>query len=72
MTGTRKASTLAVASLTVQYGRRTALEDASLVIEPGSVTSVVGPNGAGKSTLLNCVAGLVKPHRGTVHLATST
>jgi branched-chain amino acid transport system ATP-binding protein/neutral amino acid transport system ATP-binding protein len=29
---------------------------------------VIGPNGAGKSTLLKVIAGILTPHRGTVHL----
>lgn len=32
------------------------------------LTVVMGPSGAGKSTLLACVAGLVKPTRGSITL----
>lgn len=59
---------LAVRGLTVQYGRRTAVSDVDVVVEAGSVTSVVGPNGAGKSSLLNSIAGLVVPRTGSVLL----
>jgi branched-chain amino acid transport system ATP-binding protein len=59
---------LVVQGLQVQYGRRTALSEAQLVVMPGTVTSVVGPNGAGKSTLLNALGGLVAPSAGQVLL----
>lgn len=32
------------------------------------VTGILGPSGGGKSTLLGAVAGLVKPHQGTIKL----
>lgn len=57
---------LDVASIDVHYGRRRALEGASLKVDAGEVVSVVGPNGAGKSTLLNCIAGLIAPSSGAI------
>lgn len=44
-------------SVTVRYGRLTALRDISLEIPCGSSTAVLGGNGAGKSTLLKAVLG---------------
>lgn len=41
-----------------RYGRRTALADVSLRIDPGRVTVLLGANGAGKSTLLRCLLGV--------------
>lgn len=35
----------------------------------GGVTGVCGPSGSGKSTLLLLIAGLLKPHSGTLRLA---
>jgi molybdate transport system ATP-binding protein len=35
----------------------------------GGVTGICGPSGSGKSTLLLLIAGLLKPHRGTLSLA---
>ncbi len=49
----------------VCYGQVSALQDADLVMAPGSVVTVIGPNGAGKSTLLNGLMGLL-PSTGEV------
>jgi putative ABC transport system ATP-binding protein len=44
------------------------LKGVDLVIENGSVTSILGPSGSGKTTLLGIMAGLDRPSRGTVRL----
>jgi zinc transport system ATP-binding protein len=46
-------------------GRRV-LEDVSLHLHCGELTTLVGPNGAGKSTLLRALLGEV-PHTGAIH-----
>ncbi len=60
---------LALAGLTVRYGRLTALRDVSLNLEEGEILFVTGPNGAGKSTLLKAIAGVVAPAGGTIGFA---
>ncbi len=40
----------------------------NLRLMPGRRTFIHGHNGAGKSTLLKCMAGLVRPQSGTVHV----
>ena len=49
-------------------GARKVLNNVSLRLEQGEILSILGPNGAGKSTLLNCMAGLLKPNRGSIQL----
>ena len=40
----------------------------SFDIQAGEHVAIIGPNGAGKSTALRCIAGLLKPVAGSVHL----
>jgi ABC-2 type transport system ATP-binding protein len=58
--------TYAVRSAAVRFGDTLALEDVSLVVEPGSVVAVVGGDGAGKTTLLRALVGEVQLERGEV------
>ncbi|WBB47661.1 thiol reductant ABC exporter subunit CydD [Verrucosispora sp. WMMA2044] len=53
-------------SVTVAYGRTTALRDVTLTIRPGERIAIIGPSGAGKSTLLNLLLGFVRPTDGRV------
>jgi iron complex transport system ATP-binding protein len=48
------------------YGHTRVLDDVSLRIPAGGITSVIGANGAGKSTLLSVVARLLTPDTGRV------
>jgi branched-chain amino acid transport system ATP-binding protein len=61
-------ATLAVEELVRSFEGVRAVDGASFVVEPGSITGLIGPNGAGKSTLFNCVSGFVRPDRGRVLL----
>ena len=57
-----------VENLTKRFGGITAVDNASLTIEKGSITGLIGPNGAGKTTLFNVIAGVHKPTSGRVWL----
>jgi iron complex transport system ATP-binding protein len=54
--------------ISLAYDERSVIEDLSIEIPEGRITSVVGPNGCGKSTLLRSMARLMKPRRGAVYL----
>lgn len=45
-------------------GRREAVSDVGLVVEPGTIHALLGPNGAGKTTTLKMLLGLVRPTAG--------
>ncbi|UWN50266.1 Zinc import ATP-binding protein ZnuC [Alcanivorax sp. ALC70] len=47
-------------------GGQAVLENVSLTLAPGRITTLIGPNGAGKSTLARLVLGLARPDRGRV------
>jgi ABC-2 type transport system ATP-binding protein len=52
--------------VTKQFGATVALDDVSVCIQSGGLTSILGPNGAGKTTLLSLVLNQTRPTRGTV------
>jgi ABC-2 type transport system ATP-binding protein len=58
--------TYGVRSGVVWFGATLALDDVSLIVEPGSVVAVVGGDGAGKTTLLRSLVGKVRLERGEV------
>ncbi|HZU92747.1 MAG TPA: ATP-binding cassette domain-containing protein, partial [Microbacterium sp.] len=50
--------------LTKRFGDKTAVQDVSFTVKPGSVTGFLGPNGAGKSTTMRMIVGLDRPTSG--------
>ncbi|MFF2446984.1 ABC transporter ATP-binding protein [Neobacillus sp. NPDC058068] len=55
-----------VRSLSKFYGKKPVVEEVSVDIQPGKITSFIGPNGAGKSTLLSMVSRLLDADTGEV------
>ncbi|MDQ7851218.1 MAG: ABC transporter ATP-binding protein [Armatimonadota bacterium] len=62
---------LRIEGITVAYGQVAALRDASLLVSPGEIVSIIGANGAGKTTLLRTISGLLHPLSGTIHFQTT-
>lgn len=58
---------LSVSGLQLSFRGVKALDDVSLDVAAGTLTAVIGPNGAGKSSLFNCISGLYRAERGTIH-----
>lgn len=57
-----------IRKLTVQYGKRIALNGVDLALETGQVLGVIGPNGAGKTTLIRALTGAVPITNGEILL----
>ena len=57
-----------IKGLTKRFGKKPVVEDVTVTIEPGTITSFIGPNGAGKSTLLSMVSRLLDADTGEVLL----
>ncbi|MGB6778898.1 MAG: ABC transporter ATP-binding protein [Planococcus citreus] len=55
-----------VRELTKLYGKKQVVENVSIDIRRGQITSFIGPNGAGKSTLLSMVSRLLDADTGEV------
>ena len=55
-----------IRKLNCAFAERPALRDVSLLLEPGTTTTLVGASGSGKTTLLRCLAGLLAPTTGHI------
>jgi iron complex transport system ATP-binding protein len=55
-----------VRNVTKKYGSKAVVDDVSLTVKRGGVTSFIGPNGAGKSTLLSIISRLMPYDGGEV------
>ena len=46
----------------------TTLKNINLQVNKGEKVAILGPSGSGKSTLLRLIAGLEKPHSGSISI----
>jgi ABC-2 type transport system ATP-binding protein len=51
-----------------RYGNSTAVDNLSLVIQPGEFFGFLGPNGAGKSSTIHCITGIAKITSGSIRV----
>lgn len=57
-----------VKSVSKKYGEKKVIENVSVKIEKGKITSFIGPNGAGKSTLLSMISRLIENDEGDIYI----
>ena len=62
----QRSSFLCLRGVKKHFGGVKALDGADLLVEAGSVHSLVGENGAGKSTLIKILSGLIVPDAGDI------
>lgn len=53
-------------NVTAGYGRTPIINDISLSVEKGTITTIIGPNGAGKSTFAKTVVGILRASTGRI------
>jgi len=52
--------------ISVSFDGFKALNELSLVVEPGEMRAIIGPNGAGKTTMMDVITGKTRPDSGDV------
>jgi urea transport system ATP-binding protein len=57
---------LYLSGVTVSFDGFKALNNLSLLIEPGEMRAIIGPNGAGKTTMMDVITGKTRPDEGQV------
>lgn len=66
MTDMERIYTIELHDVTLGYGERVLMADASVGFGWGELTALIGRNGTGKSTLLRTIAALAKPQSGHI------
>ena len=59
---------LKTSSLNKRFGKKYAIEDFTLELQPGKIYGLLGRNGAGKTTLLKMISGLEIPTSGELEV----
>jgi iron(III) transport system ATP-binding protein len=63
-----QAARVTLEHVTKRFGQTLAVDDVGLVIDPGSLVTLLGPSGCGKTTTLRIVAGLETATNGRVFI----
>jgi branched-chain amino acid transport system ATP-binding protein len=59
-------SLLRVENISKHFGSLVAVDNVSMIVEPGELRAVIGPNGAGKTTFFNTISGFLTPTSGKI------
>ncbi len=59
---------LKISEIVKVWGRKIAVNSASLEVSRGEIVGLLGPNGAGKTTIFYSVMGIVRPTSGKIYL----
>ena len=59
---------LYLSGISVSFDGFKALNELSLIVEPGEMRAIIGPNGAGKTTMMDVITGKTSPDAGKVFL----
>jgi ABC-2 type transport system ATP-binding protein len=54
--------------VTRSYSGKVAVDDLSLIVQPGEIFALLGANGAGKTTTIRLLTGLLRPDSGTIRV----
>ena len=60
---------IGIDQISIHFGSRVLLKNASIQISRGDKIGLIGKNGAGKSTLIKILAGLNKPDTGKISMS---
>jgi urea transport system ATP-binding protein len=58
--------------ISVSFDGFKALNELSLLVEPGEMRAIIGPNGAGKTTMMDVITGKTRPDAGDVYFEAGT
>ncbi|MBX9710330.1 MAG: ABC transporter ATP-binding protein [Xanthobacteraceae bacterium] len=61
-------SFLRVENVSKRFGNLVAVNNVSMMVEPGELRAVIGPNGAGKTTFFNTISGFLTASSGRIIL----
>jgi iron(III) transport system ATP-binding protein len=65
---THKAAEVRLEGIAKRYGKVEAVKPLDLIIEGGTLVTLLGPSGCGKTTLLRMIAGLEQPSAGRLFI----
>jgi len=57
---------IALESISKSFAEKNVLQNVSMTVNRGEITTIIGPNGAGKSSLVRVILGLITPDQGNI------